>query len=159
VGLADVPARDLLEAASNPRLGACLRARAAGELLARRRRPPMAPRCGRCGRRGHFLSYFVGLPEGGRAIRGDCGRCGHFVSYLPLTEVNVRAARENTSPTPELDALLAAEREGCRVVRREGGGVAILPACRASAALERAVRQGALGLMRMLPPPPTGGEP
>jgi hypothetical protein len=141
------------------KLSTGLRQAVRAELHARGELPPglaaepaaRPPRCGRCG--GADLDvYWQELGgAGGRSIRAECRACRRFVAFLPMTPENTARADLASSPTGLLDVLTAAEAEGVEIVSR-GHWLALIPPGRASAELERLVRQNTRGLLRHLLP-------
>src|SRR5262249_17276553 len=93
--------------------------------------------------------------NGSRAIRAECRRCGRFISFVPQTPPNVAAADAMLLPAAVLDALTLAESLGVEIVNH-GRYLWLRPRERATPELERAVRQCAYRLMKLLPRQPQG---
>jgi antitoxin component of MazEF toxin-antitoxin module len=147
--LRDVPRDYLAWALANVKLSYGLRVAVRAELLARgvdpARLPPepeaRPPRCRHCGCT-DARRYWHELSGGGRAVRADCRRCRRLVGFLPQSPGNVAAADAAQPPAGLLDALTLASDQGVELVRH-GATLTLEPAGRATAELERLVRQNA----------------
>jgi hypothetical protein len=152
----DVPSDYLGRLLRECKLSSGLRAAVADELRRRGHDVPVQPpapppRCRRCGGLNMALYWQELAGQGTRTIRADCRRCGRFVTFVPQTEANVARADAVNKPAAMLDALTLADAEGVELVNVARRHLRICPHGKASAELERLVRQSKHLLLAMLP--------
>jgi hypothetical protein len=157
---ADVPADYLVWMLRNCKLSTGLRAAIRADLIRRsvdssklppEQEPAPPPRCRRCGGMEMRLYWQELAGKGARTIRADCKRCGRFTTFVPQTAANVAQADAADRPAAMLDALTLADAEGVELVNVAGRHLRICPHGKASAELERLVRESNHLLLAMLP--------